>query len=332
MPLPLLLIGAAVMAGGFGVKKGIDAKQDYDSAEHWNNKAKDVFNSAKESLEEVRDSAHDTMEALGKTKISIWNDSMIPFIESFKCIKNMEVDDSADYATTDLPVVNTKDLSDMTQTSLMMAEVAGGGVTALGSGGLAGLAAYGGAQILATASTGTAISALSGAAATNATLAWFGGGSLATGGLGMAGGTMVLGGIVAGPVLAIGGMMLASKAEEAKHNAYANFDEAELAAEQMKTAEVAAKGIAKRFDEVNRLISLLNERFKPALASFGEFVQENSDYSSYSLEEKQEVYKISAMAKTMKNLLDTQLLDKAGTVTKGSRKVVKETKVALKTL
>ena len=45
---------------------------------------------------------------------------------------------------------------------------------------------------LATASTGTAISSLSGAAATNATLAWIGGGSIATGGLGVLGGTIIL--------------------------------------------------------------------------------------------------------------------------------------------
>lgn len=47
------------------------------------------------------------------------------------------------------------------------------------------------------ASTGTAISSLSGAAATNATLAWLGGGSLAAGGGGMAAGTAVLGTITA---------------------------------------------------------------------------------------------------------------------------------------
>ena len=51
------------------------------------------------------------------------------------------------------------------------------------------------------ASTGTAISGLSGAAATNATLAWLGGGSLATGGGGMALGSIVLGGITVGPAL-----------------------------------------------------------------------------------------------------------------------------------
>lgn len=45
---------------------------------------------------------------------------------------------------------------------------------------------------LATASTGTAISSLSGAAATNATLAWLGGGSIASGGGGMAAGAAAL--------------------------------------------------------------------------------------------------------------------------------------------
>lgn len=49
-----------------------------------------------------------------------------------------------------------------------------------------------------TASTGTAISALSGAAATNAALAWLGGGALAAGGGGMAAGQALL--ALAGPV------------------------------------------------------------------------------------------------------------------------------------
>lgn len=55
--------------------------------------------------------------------------------------------------------------------------------------------AMSGAAALGTASTGTAISSLSGAAAQSATLAWWGGGSLASGGLGMAGGAAALTGI-----------------------------------------------------------------------------------------------------------------------------------------
>lgn len=59
-------------------------------------------------------------------------------------------------------------------------------------------AAMGIATTFGVASTGTAISALSGAAATNAALAWIGGGALATGGGGMAAGSAFL--ALAGPL------------------------------------------------------------------------------------------------------------------------------------
>jgi len=68
-----------------------------------------------------------------------------------------------------------------------------GGTTALG--------AWGVVSIIGSASTGTAISTLSGVAATNATLAWFGGGSLAAGGAGMAGGFWMLSGIMSAPII-----------------------------------------------------------------------------------------------------------------------------------
>lgn len=54
------------------------------------------------------------------------------------------------------------------------------------------VAAFGAISAFAAASTGTAISSLSGAAASSASLAWLGGGSVATGGLGVAGGAMAL--------------------------------------------------------------------------------------------------------------------------------------------
>lgn len=78
----------------------------------------------------------------------------------------------------------------------------GAGVAALGP-----TAAMGIATTFGVASTGTAISALSGAAATNAALAWLGGGALAAGGGGMAAGNALL--ALAGPVgWAIAGVAL----------------------------------------------------------------------------------------------------------------------------
>ena len=81
-----------------------------------------------------------------------------------------------------------------------------GGTLALGSWALVG--AFG------SASTGTAIAGISGAAATNATLAWLGGGTLAAGGAGVSGGMMMLGGIVAVPLILIASAGTHKKAKE----------------------------------------------------------------------------------------------------------------------
>lgn len=72
-------------------------------------------------------------------------------------------------------------------------------------------------SIAGSASTGAAISGLSGVAAYNATMAWFGGGALAAGGAGMSGGMMVLGGIVAAPLILISSKSSYSKAKKINH-------------------------------------------------------------------------------------------------------------------
>jgi hypothetical protein len=77
-----------------------------------------------------------------------------------------------------------------------------------------GLGSWTAVSLLGSASTGVAIGSLHGIAATNAALAWFGGGSLATGGLGMAGGTFVLGGLVLLPMIGISAWMSHRKANK----------------------------------------------------------------------------------------------------------------------
>ncbi len=78
---------------------------------------------------------------------------------------------------------------------------------------LAAYSAYTGVGMLASTACGVAIAELSGVAATNATLAWLGGGALSVGGFGMVGGMVVLGGLVAGPALAIFGAVSADEME-----------------------------------------------------------------------------------------------------------------------
>jgi hypothetical protein len=119
---------------------------------------------------------------------------------------------------------------------------------------------------LASASTGTAISSLSGAAATNATLAWFGGGSLASGGLGIAGGTAVLGGLIVIPALIITGLIQykssLKKVEEIQEQKNKALENISLLNENL----IIFKGIIKRVEEfklsLNKSIEVFNFTYK----------------------------------------------------------------------
>ena len=175
------------------------------------------------------------------------------------------------------------------------------------------MATYGGAIMFASASTGTAISSLAGAAATNATLAWFGGGSLAAGGFGMAGGIVVLGGIVAGPVLAVGGMMMAAKARENLANAQKYQAEARKAVEEMNNPIAvleAINDVALKFDEI---IQKLSQTIVPVLDSLESTIMASGiDYSLYDPSQKRQVHLAVQFAQALKLVLETSLLTKKG--------------------
>ncbi|WP_052443944.1 hypothetical protein [Pectobacterium brasiliense] len=121
------------------------------------------------------------------------------------------------------------------------------GVLSAGFGGIVGgsmaLGAWALVSAIGTASTGTAISTLSGVAATNATLAWFGGGALAAGGAGMSGGMLVLGGIVAAPII-----YFAAKSAWTKARAFQ--DQEELVKQEHEKLRTLKPELEKQYKDV----------------------------------------------------------------------------------
>lgn len=322
MPIPFILLGVAALAGGYGVKKGFDAKSDFNRADSLNSEAKEIYDDACKSLDKCRNKVQQSITNLGELKFHIYETQIIPFVETYQKIKNIDFANSQLNQEFNLNGISQNDILSIQKSALDMKNIVGGGVTALGAGGLAGLATYGSVGVLASTAGGTAIGGLTGVAATNATLAWLGGGSLAAGGFGMAGGMAVLGGIVAGPVLAIGGMMMASKAEEAKHNAYSNRDKASLAAEQMETAETMVNGIDLRFNEISEVLKKLSTVFTPFLHGIQNIVENNTNYKTYSNQEKEGIMVAAMLTKTLKNILEAPLLDKEGNLTPVSGEAV----------
>lgn len=328
MPIPFIIAGIALAAGAYGVKKGFDAKSDFEDANETNERAQNLYDGAYRELENTREATQDSLSALGELKFSLYKNKLIPFVAAFKKIHNIDFQHDAIEDELQL-AVDQADMADIETAALKMTDIVSGGVMSLGSGGLAGLAAYGSVGLLASTAGGTAIGGLSGVAATNATLAWLGGGALSAGGMGMAGGAYVLGSIVAGPVLAVGGMMLASKAEEAKHTAYSNLSQARLAAEQMETANVAAQGVHTRITEIHHVLGKLADSFEPLLDGLQGLVAHSPknwsgkiDYMQLPKEDQVGIMMSMMMAKTIKNVLETPILDAQGLITEASGAVI----------
>ena len=331
MPLPLLLVGAAVLAGAYGVKKGLDAKSDFDAAESINEGAQEIFDDAKRTLERRKEKVQNNLESLGRQKIRLSKDALEPFVKTFRQIKNVDYE-GIDFQNENLRV-SSDEILEIQEVTIRMEEAVGGTAGALGSGTLAGFAAYGSVGVLGTASTGTAIAGLSGAAATNATLAWLGGGSLAAGGFGMAGGAAVLGGIVAAPVLLVGGLLMASKAEAAVENALSNRSKAEAAAEDMETAGVAARAIGRKANEIRKVLKRLQEdHLDSDLGDLQDLVSTNADYRTYDRPQKELVGRTMSLAITAKNLAEAPLLEEDGSITKAIRETLRESRKFLQRL
>lgn len=122
-----------------------------------------------------------------------------------------------------------------------------------------------GVMSLATASTGTAIAGLSGAAAFNATMAWLGGGALASGGGGMALGAVVLNVAIVGPTLLVAGITVKNRGTKAKTEAEKHRTDVEIAIAQLDTRDELLNGVQSRAKEVDMILTGLMSEAGSAL-------------------------------------------------------------------
>lgn len=172
----------------------------------------------------------------------------------------------------------------------------GGAIAAMGP-----TAAMAIATTFGTASTGTAISALSGAAATNAALAWLGGGALAAGGGGMAAGNAFL--ALAGPV----GWAIAG-ASFIGGGVFATFKNKEAAEEANKLAAEISNKVYVLSPKVEKLEYLRNSTrdLMPSLY-LSKFRFFPDDYKKFTDEQKLELSALINNAKSMGVLINERV-------------------------
>ena len=175
-------------------------------------KKKTKLEMAQDKAQVAINKTNEIIEELGNHTSSLY-DSLTSIQDSFDRIRNVPNDKKLQYEELKKIRLNWKQQAEKIEKDYQAAAVKNAGAGAAGASlGVAVVTmgpavAMGVATTFGVASTGTAISALSGAAATNAALAWIGGGALAVGGGGMAAGEAFL--ALAGPVgWAIAGVSL----------------------------------------------------------------------------------------------------------------------------
>lgn len=295
MPLPLVLWGAAAALGATGIYKGVKAKSMLDEAKEIGEKAENRLRNQQERLDTSRQMTNEALETFGKKKVEVMSNQIQHLVEVMKRGRNRISGFESSISAEQL-----KECERMVAVALKIESGLGSGTAA---GALAAMGAYGSVGMLATASTGAAISGLSGVAATNATLAWLGGGSLAAGGFGMAGGMLALGGIVMGPALAVGGFMLASKAEEALTSAHAYEARVDEAVAKIKIGMTGLKAIRTNVAELSNVISELAIRYDSTKVD--------------TVDDKARFKRMSDIGKAIKEVLNIPVLDEQGTATLG---------------
>lgn len=308
MPLPLIPLVAAIGAGAAAIysgKKGYDTYSDTKEASKYREDSDEFYNAAAGSLNAAQEEAQNLFIEIGKIQAKIVQNNLKKYEE---LVDKLEINDNLALDEI-LGKESLQSLREIKDSIVNLTTTLGGLAASSLAGAMAGFGAFGAAGLFASASTGTAIASLSGVAATNATLAFFGGGSLAAGGLGMAGGTWVLGGIVAAPALAIFATVLAGSAEKKKEDAKSYYLTIKALVEAMESEALTWRAIANRAKEKIQSLEQ-NDAFLGQKIGIINFIlqQEGANVATWEKNEQVECKTMMQLAETLVNTINAPLM------------------------
>lgn len=312
MSISILLLGASALAGAAGVggiaKGGSQVlKANSTMKELQVQHQQNLARLEKRNKECVRD-----MDKLGWKELEILK-SFQEFSTVFEKIKNRPEFAKIQKQGICLPQYDGEEL----KKASVGANTLLGGLGGAAAGTAGGFAASGAAtavvMALGTASTGVPIASLSGAAATNATLAALGGGSLAAGGGGMALGTTVLGAATLGVGLLIGGVIfgiaggkISSDAKKAQKEIEKETQQTEEICNYLLDLQGTANRYGRKLDEVGSMYHEHMEKLKWMVV-----MQGRADWDWYTEPEKQLVNNTALLVKLLYDMCKVELVQKS---------------------
>lgn len=320
MPLPIILIGALVVGGVIGVAAGAGGMGNFNEAKKRSENAKRRHESAKNKTERARRHFMRRAGTYGDVQIEVARDTVGGFLRLIEELERQGQSLDIDIFE-DIQISPTELRNEYRHIVDLSGALASGGLSGAAAGGSASTSAVGLVGLFASASTGTPISLLSGAAAKSATLAWLGGGPLAVGGGGVAMGSIVLGGIVVAPALLIGGLVLAAKGEKALTQAREYESKVNVACKELDKLCDFLKRAEKRVDELETVLRTLSELAQAAMVRIDPSIIDLSD-----LKDRERFTGAFILVNGIVDILRAPVLDNAGNLSSNSAKVLTRTR------
>ncbi|MFT4135241.1 hypothetical protein [Microbacterium sp.] len=168
---------------------------------------------------------------------------------------------------------------------------------------------------LATASTGTAITGLSGAATTSATLAWLGGGALAAGGGGMALGAVMLNVAVIGPSALVAGMTVKNRGTKAKTEAEKHRTDVEIEIAKLDAQNELLRAVNARANELDHILIRLTD---DATVSMDTLESEPFDMERYA----ERLQRALILVKAVRDVATAPVADEQGNLDQQTEELV----------
>jgi hypothetical protein len=313
---------------------GRQAYLDYKEAKKLKTNSETKYEEYSNKTAEIQQDLNQLIEEYGRRKLETLKRTLGVFLSYLERIEQKykenyyELMDSCDFQKAYIAELgqlsmNTNELLKMAGKSGVWAVAAVSGVP---------MAVTSAVSALATASTGTAISTLSGAASTNAILAWLGGGSIAAGGGGVAAGTVVLAGItytVTGLVaIASAGLVASSIYAKKLTQAQAYSAEVDIACEKMENAWAAMAGIKQRTIELRDITMNVYDKCIIQLSHLEPLV---SNFDTNSKEHVLIFQKAALLIKSMSELAKTPLFGDDMNLSEQSEAIITKTRTILNT-
>ncbi|WP_217582640.1 sortase [Helicobacter pylori] len=259
MPLPFILAGVAIVAAGYGVKKGIDALDADCEADEFIKKAESLKEEAAKKAKFAQSDCKLAFARFGEKKLRVLSHSVSNFLDHFHRLNRSRIAiEGINMQDIQRQVSDARNLLNQLNANGIDGDSAPGVIAGFGSLGISSF------------TTGAIL----------------GGGLAASGLAGMA----VIGGIVAGPALAILGALSADEMEKKRDDAKAYCSQVEAAVKKADAMIDNLQAVRKMADLFTRQITKLDALFfslsQDAIATMK---KHHYDTSRYDQEEKDQL-------------------------------------------